>query len=129
MIALDSSAVIAILYREADAARLRERLENADGILISAANVLELQIVVAGTRSRTGWSDVEALLAQYRVVVHPFDERQLRLARAAAVRYGKGHHKAALNFGDCFAYALARSENIALLCTGTDFAATDLKVA
>jgi len=52
-----------------------------------------------------------------------------RLARGAAVRIGKGRHKAALNFGDCFAYALARSEGIKLLCTGNDFPQTDVELA
>ena len=51
------------------------------------------------------------------------------MAREAAIRFGKGRHKAALNYGDCFAYALAKSENIPLLCTGADFALTDVSVA
>ena len=57
------------------------------------------------------------------------NEQQLRVAREAAVSYGKGRHKAGLNFGDCFAYALAKTEDIPLLCTGKDFAATDLAIA
>ena len=129
MIAIDSSAIMAVLYHEPEAARLRETLKHAGGALISAANMLELQLVVAGVRSRTGWDRVEEMLRAYGITIHPFDERQLRIAREAAVRYGKGRHKAALNFGDCFAYALAKSEDIPLLCTGTDFAATDVAIA
>lgn len=131
MIAVDTSAVIAILWDEADAPRLRTSLETHwdSGALISTANLLELQLVLAGSRSRTGWSSAEALLAKYRIRAHPFDERQLHVARQAAVRYGKGRHKANLNFGDCFAYALAKTEDLPLLCTGKDFAATDLAIA
>ena len=129
MIAVDSSAIIAALYFEDDESRVRAALKATDRAIVSTANVLELQIVVAGSRSKTGWTDVEALLALYSIEMRPFDERHLRIAREAAVRYGKGRHRAALNFGDCFAYALAKSEDIPLLCTGTDFAATDVAIA
>lgn len=129
MIAVDSSAIIAALYSEPEERRVRNILKESDGAIISTANILELQLVVAGSRSRTGWTDIEAMFASYRIEMRPFDERQLRIARDAAVRYGKGHHKARLNFGDCFAYALAKSEDIPLLCTGSDFAATDVAVA
>jgi ribonuclease VapC len=128
MIVVDSSAVIAILYREPDAARLRAALANANGAAVSTGTLLELQLVVAGTRARSGWAQVEALLELYGVATRPFDERQLRLAREAALRYGKGRHKAALNFGDCFAYALAKSEDAPLLCTGNDFKQTDIEL-
>ncbi|HTT97557.1 MAG TPA: type II toxin-antitoxin system VapC family toxin [Rhizomicrobium sp.] len=129
MIAVDTSAIISALYGELEEGRVRTALKESDGAIISTANVLELQLVVAGSRSKTGWSDVEALLASYRIETHPFDQRQLRIAREAAVRYGKGRHKARLNFGDCFAYALAKCEDIPLLCTGSDFAETDVVVA
>ena len=127
MIAVDTSAAIAILWGEAQETRLRTALEQANGALISTANVLELQLVLAGRRSQTGWSDAEALFAQYNIAAHPFDARQLAIAREASIRFGKGRHKAGLNFGDCFAYALAKSEGIALLCTGNDFAETDVE--
>ena len=129
MIAVDSSAILAILCDEPEADRLRAKLKVAKQGLISAANVLELQIVVAGLRSMTGWVDVEALLKAYDIAVSSFDDRQLRAAREAVLRYGKGRHKAALNFGDCFAYALARTEGLALLFTGRDFSYTDIEMA
>lgn len=97
--------------------------------VISSANVLEMQLVLAGARAEGRWDQVEALFNAYHIAVRPFDETQLRLAREAAVRFGKGRHKAALNFGDCFAYALARSEGIRLLCTGNDFPQTDIELA
>ena len=131
MIVVDTSAAVAILWDEPQAPRLRAVLEAnwSSGALISTGNLLELQLVLAGARSRTGWSDADALFAKYRIAAHPFDERQLRVAREAAVKFGKGRHKAGLNFGDCFAYALAKVEDVPLLCTGKDFAATDVAIA
>ena len=127
MIAVDSSAIVAILARESEAARIRAALEAANGAMISACNLLEVQLVIEGRRALGGWSDVEDLLAKYNISTHPFDARQLAIAREASIRFGKGRHKAGLNFGDCFAYALAKSEGIALLCTGNDFAETDVE--
>lgn len=101
----------------------------SNGALISTANLLEVQLVIEGRQAIGGWSDVEDLLAEYTIVAHPFDERQLHIAREAALRFGKGRHGAKLNFGDCFAYALAKSEDIPLLCTGGDFAKTDVAIA
>lgn len=129
MIAVDTSAIVAILRAEAEEAQLRARLESADGALISGGNVLELQLVLAGKRERTAWTEVETMFGQYAIAAHPFDGRQLRIAREAAIRFGKGRHKAGLNFGDCFAYALAKSEGVPLLCTGRDFAETDVEMA
>jgi len=68
-------------------------------------------------------------LAAYGIAILPFDDAQLRFAREAALRFGNGRHRASLNFGDCFAYALAKSEGISLLCTGGDFPLTDIELA
>jgi ribonuclease VapC len=129
LIAIDTSAIVAVLWRERDWERIRTCLEEADGGAISTGSVLELQLVLAGARAQANWDQVEALFAVYRVVVRPFDDTQLRIARHAAVRFGKGRHRAALNFGDCFAYALARAEGLKLLCVGGDFPYTDLELA
>jgi ribonuclease VapC len=128
VIAVDSSAIIAILYHEEEETRLRAALEASNGALISTCSVLEVQLVVAGSRSRAGWREVEVVFAEYAIAPHTFNERQLAIARDAVIRFGKGRHKAGLNFGDCFAYALAKSEGIPLLCTGSDFAATDVEM-
>jgi ribonuclease VapC len=90
---------------------------------------LELQVVLAGIGAGEAWHDVEALFAAYGIAVRNFDQNQLAVAREAALRFGKGRHKARLNFGDCFAYALAKSEGLALLCTGKDFGLTDIALA
>lgn len=129
MIAVDTSAIMAILQREPEEPRLRRTLETAGKSLISTANLLELQLVIAGRKAIRGFIEAEIVLAEYRIHAHPFDEQQLRVAQEAAVRYGKGRHKAALNFGDCFAYALAKTEDLPLLCTGQDFAATGIAIA
>lgn len=129
MIAVDTSALVAILWNEPEARTLRAKLSAEDGAVISAGNVLELQLVLAGVGAGDGWGEVEALFSAYRVVVRPFDEVQLTLAREATLRFGKGHHRARLNFGDCFAYALAQTEGLPLLCIGKDFSQTDLALA
>lgn len=129
MIAVDTSAIVAVLWKESERDRVRAALDRANGAAISMGSLLELQLVLGGVRSRVGWNAAEALLAEYRIASRPFDERQLALARDAAIRFGKGHHKAGLNFGDCFAYALAKSEDVPLLCTGGDFALTDVTIA
>lgn len=129
MIAVDTSALVAILWGEGEEPRLRAALARAQGALISAANVLELHLVVAGRRNLPGWPQAEALLRRCRINIRPFDEFQLALAREAALRFGKGRHKAGLNFGDCVAYALARAERAPLLCTGDDFSHTDIELA
>jgi ribonuclease VapC len=128
-IAVDTSAIVAMIKGEPEEERLRTRLARENVALMSTGNILELQLVAAGARSLATWPDVEKLLETYRIIAHPFDERQLNIAREAAMRFGKGRHEARLNFGDCFAYALAKSEDIPLLCTGGDFAKTDVALA
>jgi ribonuclease VapC len=129
VIAVDTSAIIAIIKHEADEVELRAKLNASDGALISTGNMLELQLVSLTRAVGTKWSEIEELLAAYKIVPRPFNEYQLRIARGAAVQFGKGRHKAGLNYGDCFAYALAKSENLPLLCKGEDFAHTDLMLA
>ena len=128
MIAVDSSAVIAILRDETPGAALLQRLGAAGGGVISTATVLELQLVLADDKALE-WNKVERLFVLYRVAVRPFDDLQLTIAREAALRFGRGRHPARLNFGDCFAYALAKSEGIPLLYVGGDFAKTDIEAA
>ena len=129
MIAVDTSAVIAVLWKEGEQHRVRASLDASSGAAISTGNLLELQLVLGGVRSSVGWSAAEALFAEYRIASRPFDERQLWWAREASIRFGRGRHKAGLNFGDCFAYALAKSEGLPLLCTGSDFPHTDIALA
>jgi ribonuclease VapC len=129
LIVVDTSAIIAILWRGFDWERLWARLADANGAVISTGSVLELQLVLAGVRASGSWDQVEALFNSYRITIRQFDETRLRIARQAALRFGKGRHEAALNFGDCFAYALSRAEGPPLPCKGGDFALTDIELA
>jgi ribonuclease VapC len=127
MIIVDTSAIYAMIAAETEEARLRAVL-GGDGLhLMSAGNVLELQLVTASRG--ISWEKVRQLLETYNVVVRAFDEPQLQVARAAVVKYGRGRHPAKLNYGDCFAYALAKSEGAPLLYVGGDFALTDVRSA
>jgi ribonuclease VapC len=105
MIAVDTSAIVAILWNEQESRSFRDKLGDAGEAVISAGNLLELEFVLARTQASAGSDTLEALFDAYRIAVRPFDLDQLRIAREAALRYGKGRHRAALNFGDCFTYA------------------------
>ena len=128
MIVVDSSALIAIFEREADAHVYARALVEADALLISAVNVHETGVVL---RVRRGAAAVERLwrflLVDNDFEIAPFDEAQARAALAAFAAYGKGvHPKARLNLGDCAAYALAKTLNVPLLFKGRDFSETDI---
>lgn len=127
MIALDTSALVAIFRREEDAGVYRNAILKAGRTVMSSVTYLEASIVLAG---RTGTKEThEALdraLSAFQTGVADFDEEQARIARMAYLRYGKGRHEAGLNFGDCASYAMARSRGIPLLYKGNDFARTDV---
>ncbi|MGC2521767.1 MAG: type II toxin-antitoxin system VapC family toxin [Stellaceae bacterium] len=126
---LDASAMIAIIVREADANALESRLGQAAKVYTSPIAVYETVLGLA----RIGHISVGAanamldeFLQEVRVLVVPISADIGRSALAAFERYGKGRHQAALNMGDCFAYACARSIDVPLLCKGDDFPRTDL---
>ncbi len=125
---IDSSALIAILRREPEAAAFRVAILGAAVRLMSAMTKLEASMVAMGRRGLGAIAALDALLAELSIVVVPFDDHHADIARDAFVRYGKGRHPAALNFGDCAAYALAIAEAEPLLFKGTDFGSTDVEV-
>ena len=125
---IDTSALIAILHREPEAAAFENAITNAPVRLLSAVTKLEAGMVTLG-RGRVGTEMLDRLLETMAVTIVPFDDHQAAIARDAFARYGKGRHAAGLNFGDCAAYALAIAEAEPLLFKGTDFAATDVQVA
>jgi ribonuclease VapC len=96
---------------------------------MSAVSVLETAIVVEARKGPAGGRELDLLLHRGRIDVVPFNAHQLELARDAYRRYGKGHHPAALNFGDCCAYALAAASGEPLLFKGHDFPQTDIRSA
>ena len=106
---IDTSAVIAILLDEPDGNSLLQRIVDDPVRLISAGTLLEAGIVADNNPNRRKGPALDALLATLGVRVEPVTEEQARIAREAYRRFGKGNHRAALNFGDCFAYALSNT--------------------
>lgn len=125
---IDSSALIAILRKEPEGAAFEAAIRDDEVRLLSAVTKLEASMVAVGLRGPPGAESVNDLIAMCAITVVPFDERLADIAREAFIRYGKGRHKAGLNFGDCATYALAIGEAEPLLFKGTDFAATDVEV-
>ena len=124
---IDTSVLITILQDEPDRDLFLRAIDAADSRLISAMSKLEAGLVMVGRLGPAAAGEVDALLAKLSAVIVPFDERQADIARDAFARYGKGRHRAGLNFGHCAAYALAIAEAEPLLFKGTDFAATDVE--
>ena len=133
MIVVDSSALIAILLHEPDADRFATRIAVEDSCLISAANYVETgQVFVQRLRQakEVTLARFLALLERSDIAIAPIDETQARAALEARLVYGRGFgHRAGLNYGDCFAYALARVRNLPLLYKGDDFTHTDIASA
>ena len=128
MIAVDTSAVLAIILGEPDAHELHERWLQETESVISAATVLECHLVMHG-RPKIDPSEIGVLLGRMRVRIEAFDDVLLPIATEAHRQYGKGRHKASLNFGDCMSYALAKFHDVPLLCKGEDFRYTDVEIA
>ncbi len=131
MIVIDSSAIVAILFSEVEAQRFAELIEADGEARLSAANFLEISNVVESRHGLSGRLILDGAIAHFRaagLLVVAFDEIQAELAREGFRRYGKGRHPAGLNFGDCFAYALAKALDAPLLYKGTDFGKTDIRI-
>lgn len=126
---LDTSAVLALLWSESDSPRLFTALEADVDRRISAASVVESGIVVQARNGDPGERELDVLFHRLSVDVVPVTEEQAELARSAFRRYAKGRHRAALNYGDCFSYALAIVADEPLLFTGDDFTKTDVRIA
>jgi ribonuclease VapC len=126
---LDTSAVIAVLFDEPERDELIRKIAADQRRLVSAATLLESSVVVESRRGEAAGRELDLFLHRATVVTVAVDEEQANLARAAWRRYGKGRHPAGLNFGDLFAYALARSTGEELLFKGDDFAKTDIAPA
>jgi ribonuclease VapC len=123
---LDTSAVLAILLGEPEATEFAAAIEAAAPRLMSAATLLEASIVVEARKGPDGSRDLDLFIYRAGVEIVPVDFEQAEVARLAWRTYGKGRHPAGLNYGDCFAYALAKTRGSALLCKGDDFSRTDL---
>lgn len=124
---LDSSAIVAILQREPASDTLVRILEQHDTRRIASATLLETCMVLYSRYGDAGEREVDTFVHRTGTQVIPVTLEHVDVARAAYRRYGKGRHPAALNYGDCFSYALATSLGEPLLFVGTDFARTDVE--
>lgn len=129
MIALDSSALVAIAAAEPDAEPFAEAVAN-NRCVIGTPTLFELHMVLRDRAGDIGLRFLEALVKRRNVEQADFTEDHFRLAASAFDRYGKGRgHPAQLNFGDCMAYAVAKAHDVPLLYKGNDFAQTDIASA
>ncbi len=126
---LDSSAVVAIFFMEPGFEALLEQIYETSTLAIGAPTLTEVTIVLSARLKRDARGLVARFLQEAGVEVLPFGEAHFGTATDAWLRYGKGRHPAALNFGDCLAYASARLSGQPLLCTGGDFPKTDVVLA
>ncbi len=127
---VDTSALAAILLEEPDAIAFARAIETADQSRISAGTYLEAGTVLDGKRNPALSRRLDEFLAEAAMMIEPVTERQARVAREAYRDFGKGSgHPAQLNFGDCFAYALAKDKAEPLLFKGNGFAHTDVRRA
>jgi len=127
---VDSSALVAILKREPERQEFTQALKDTAEVRISAATYFEASIVVDSARDPIASRMLDDLIENCKIEIEPVTPEQARIARQAYRDYGRGSgHKANLNFGDCFAYALARVKREPLLYKGDDFVHTDIRSA
>ena len=123
---VDTSSFMAILLKESDATQHRKALLGAEQVLISTATAVELHIIITAKLGSEGILRLDRLLDLPLFEIVPVDQQQMFIANQAYERFGKGRHRAKLNYGDLFSYALAKSCNLPLLFKGNDFIETDL---
>lgn len=126
---IDTSAIAAILLKEADRDRFIDAIAADPVRLMSTVNALEAALVIEARKHEEGGRELDLLLHDSRIEIVPFTSEQMEEARAAWREYGKGNHPAGLNFCDCCAYALSKISGEALLFKGSDFQQTDVAAA
>ena len=126
---LDTSALVAVLFGEPEADPYTRLIHNADRCLISAGTFLELSIVIERQTGPEVARQFDMFFRRAGIIIEPFTIEQAHIARQAFHDFGKGRHPAGLNFGDCFAYALAKITGEPLLFKGKDFKKTDIVAA
>jgi ribonuclease VapC len=125
---IDTSALVAIFLGEPERKPFLEHILKAETRLLSAASSLETGIVLEARRGEAAGREFDLFVVRAKLEVVAVDAEQAEIARSAWRKYGKGRHPAGLNFGDCFAYALAKSSGQKLLAKGEDFGFTDLEL-
>ncbi len=126
---LDTSAIVAIVFREAEEEEFLRKIGTAVAVGVGAPTLAETAIVLAARLGEESQRLLFLLVQRAGIVVVPFGTAHWQLASEAWLRYGRGRHPAKLNFGDCLAYATARLAGRPLLCKGDDFSKTDLALA
>lgn len=126
---LDTSALAAIFFGEPELELYIQVIHDAERCRISAANFVELSMVVEGQIGPEAGRQCDVFFRRAEIVIEPVTVEQAHLARQALLDFGKGRHPAELNFGDCFAYALAKATGEPLLFKGEDFSKTDVRAA
>ena len=126
---IDSSVIVAILRREGEADAFGAAMDQAPIRRISAVNYVEAAVVIDSRRDPLVSRAFDDLLRQSQTIIEPVTPEQAKLARETYLLYGKGRHRAGLNLGDCFAYALAKDKGEPLLFKGDDFKKTDAEIA
>ncbi|MEQ1955462.1 type II toxin-antitoxin system VapC family toxin [Mesorhizobium sp. CN2-181] len=126
---IDTSAVVAILRSEPEAARLERALVSDPVRLIPATCVIEARMVLVSRRGEHALAEIDLWLRKIEAEIIPVDSQMVDLATQAWLTYGKGRHPAALNFADCLSYALAKRADEALLFIGSNFSQTDIEAA
>ena len=129
MIIIDTSAIIAILKDEPERRSFTETIEQAETCVMSAVNYVEASMVLEARNGYEGLRDFDLFLLKAGIIIETVDAEQAKTARDAFSKFGKGRHKAGLNFGDCFSYALAKTIGAPLLFKGNDFNHTDIRSA
>ena len=126
---IDTSALIAILLHETEADRIAEAIENATIRRLSATSLVEASMVIETRKGEAGGRELDLFIYRAGIEVVAVNHEQAEIARIAWRQYGKCRHSAGLNYGDCFAYALAKVSGLPLLFKGDDFAHTDMDAA
>jgi len=126
---VDSSALVSILLEEPKHEQLFDKAVDSEITLVGAPLALETVMVVSGRSSADARYQLAGLLRTIGAEIVPFTEEHYEAALSAFLRYGKGRHPAALNFGDCMSYAFSRVSGLPLLYTGNDFSKTDVQAA
>jgi ribonuclease VapC len=127
-VVIDSSALIAVLCMEPDAARIAQAIESDPVRLLSAATLVECSIALESKLGDAAARELDLLIARVQAQIEPVTAEQAEFARQAWRRFGRRRHPARLNYGDCFSYALSRASGEALLFKGGDFGQTDIQV-
>ena len=123
---IDTSALVAILQDEPERSPFNRAIEAADRRLMSAASFVEVSMIIESRFGSDGIRDLDLFVAKANIELVPLDAEQALIARTAFRDYGKRRHRAGLNFGDCFSYALAKTLDEPLLFKGADFSSTDV---